>query len=96
LLNNLDYVDGWTWFDEDGNALNADAAAAMTGENKAQAFIEGSIPREAAAAWRRLWSMCGLKDVKHFTSKYLKLLIEKIELTIPEYEKRNVGIYALF
>lgn len=40
-LDNLDYADGWTWFDEDGNALSNDAVAAMTSADKAQAFIEG-------------------------------------------------------
>ncbi|MCD8333284.1 MAG: hypothetical protein LUB60_04045 [Clostridiales bacterium] len=40
-LDNLDYTDGWTWFDEDGNALSDDEVAAMTTEEKAAAFIEG-------------------------------------------------------
>ena len=40
-LDNLDYAEGWTWFDENGNALGNDAVAAMTSEDKAQAFIEG-------------------------------------------------------
>ncbi len=40
-LDNLDYADGWTWFDEDGNALSDEEVAAMTSEEKAEAFIEG-------------------------------------------------------
>lgn len=40
-LDNLDYADGWTWFDEDGNALSDDEVAAMTTQDKAKAFIEG-------------------------------------------------------
>ncbi|MCD8002587.1 MAG: hypothetical protein LUG88_01485 [Clostridia bacterium] len=40
-LDNLDYADGWTWFDDDGNALSDDEVAAMTTEDKATAFIEG-------------------------------------------------------
>ncbi len=40
-LDNLDYADGWTWFDEDGNALSDEAVAAMTSAEKAEAFIEG-------------------------------------------------------
>ena len=40
-LDNLDYAEGWTWFDKDGNALNDAAVTAMTNEDKAQAFIEG-------------------------------------------------------
>ncbi|MCD7954472.1 MAG: hypothetical protein LUG93_01655 [Lachnospiraceae bacterium] len=40
-LDNLDYAEGWTWFDEDGNALSDEEVAAMTTEDKATAFIEG-------------------------------------------------------
>ena len=40
-LDNLDYADGWTWFDEDGNAMSDDEVAAMSTEDKATAFIEG-------------------------------------------------------
>ena len=35
-LDNLDYAEGWTWFDADGKAV-----ADMTSAEKAQAFIEG-------------------------------------------------------
>ena len=38
---NLDYADGWTWFDADGNALSDEAVAAMSAQEKAAAFIEG-------------------------------------------------------
>ncbi|MCD8068724.1 MAG: hypothetical protein LUE87_07535, partial [Lachnospiraceae bacterium] len=40
-LDNLDYAEGWTWFDEDGNALSDEDVATMTTEEKAAAFIEG-------------------------------------------------------
>ena len=40
-VDNLDYAEGYTWFDEDGNALSDDEVAAMTTEDKALAFIEG-------------------------------------------------------
>ena len=40
-LDNLDYAEGWTWFDTDGSALSDEAVAAMTGADKAAAFIEG-------------------------------------------------------
>lgn len=40
-LDNLDYAEGWTWFDDSGTALTDDAVAAMTGEDKAVAFLEG-------------------------------------------------------
>lgn len=40
-LDSLDYAEGWTWFDSEGNSLSDDAVAAMSIEDKAQAFIEG-------------------------------------------------------
>ncbi len=40
-LDNLDYAEGWTWFDEDGNALSDEAVSAMTAADKAAAFLEG-------------------------------------------------------
>ncbi len=40
-LDNLDYATGWTWFDADGNALSDEAVAALTGAEKAEAFLEG-------------------------------------------------------
>lgn len=40
-VDNLDYAEGWTWFDTDGSALSDEAVAAMTAADKAQAFIEG-------------------------------------------------------
>ncbi len=47
-LNNLDYADGWTWFDSDGNALTDEEVAAMTIEDKAQAFIEGRYTKSSS------------------------------------------------
>ncbi|MCR4922482.1 MAG: hypothetical protein K5931_00525 [Lachnospiraceae bacterium] len=40
-VDNLDYADGWTWFNKDGNALSDEEVASMTLEDKAAAFIEG-------------------------------------------------------
>ena len=40
-LDNLDYAEGWTWFDEDGNAFSDEEVAAMTSADKATAFLEG-------------------------------------------------------
>lgn len=40
-LDNLDYAEGWTWFDENGNALSDEEVAAMTSGEKAEAFVEG-------------------------------------------------------
>ncbi len=48
-LDSLDYASGWTWFDENGNALSDEAVAAMTSEDKAAAFIEGSYDKGSSA-----------------------------------------------
>ena len=40
-VDSLDYAEGWTWFDADGNALSDEAVAAMTTAEKTAAFIEG-------------------------------------------------------
>ncbi len=40
-LDNLDYAENWTWFDENGNALSDEEVASMSTEEKAAAFIEG-------------------------------------------------------
>lgn len=40
-LDNLDYAEDWTWFDENGNALSDEEVASMTSEDKAAAFLEG-------------------------------------------------------
>ena len=48
-LDNLDYADGWTWFDEDGNAISDEEVAAMTSEDKAAAFIEGRYAKSSSS-----------------------------------------------
>lgn len=47
-LDNLDYAQGWTWFDGNGNALSNDAVSAMTSEDKAQAFLEGRYTKSSS------------------------------------------------
>ncbi len=49
-LDNLDYSEGWTWFDEDGNALSDEDVAAMTSEDKATAFIEGRYTKGSTSS----------------------------------------------
>ena len=41
-LDNLDYAEGWTWFDEDGNAVSD-----MSAEEKAQAFVSGRYAKSS-------------------------------------------------
>ena len=40
-LDSLGYAEGWTWFDEEGNALSDEEVASMTSEDFAAAFLEG-------------------------------------------------------
>ena len=40
-LDNLEYSEGWTWFGKNGTALSDDTVAAMTGADKAKAFLAG-------------------------------------------------------
>ena len=47
-LDNLDYAEGWTWFDENGNALSDEAVANMSSEDKAEAFIEGRYTKSSS------------------------------------------------
>jgi hypothetical protein len=48
-LDNLDYASDWTWFGTDGTALSDAEVAAMTSEDKAEAFIEGRYAKGASA-----------------------------------------------
>lgn len=58
-LDNLDYAEGWTWFDADGNALSNEEAAAMTTEDKAQAFIEGRYAKGSSGGMGDMGGMPG-------------------------------------
>lgn len=40
-VDNLDYAEDWTWFDADGSVLSDEEVAAMTTEDKTEAFLEG-------------------------------------------------------
>lgn len=42
-VDNLDYAEGWTWFDEDGNAVDD-----LEGFDKAAAFIEGRYAKASS------------------------------------------------
>ena len=47
-LDNLDYAEEWTWFDENGNKLSDEEVAEMTSEDKAKAFIEGRYTKSSS------------------------------------------------
>lgn len=49
-VDNLDYASDWTWFDADGNPLSDEEVAAMTTQDKAQAFLEGRYAKGASAS----------------------------------------------
>ena len=48
-VDNLDYASDWTWFNEEGNALSDEEVAAMTSQDKAQAFLEGRYAKGTSA-----------------------------------------------
>ncbi|MCD7772749.1 MAG: hypothetical protein LUH08_01655 [Ruminococcus sp.] len=58
-VDNLDYDDGWTWFDSDGNALSDEEVAAMTTAEKAQAFIEGRYAQGSSGSSGEIGGMGG-------------------------------------
>lgn len=47
-LDNLDYAQDWTWFDENGNPLSDEEVADMTGAEKAEAFLEGRYAKSSS------------------------------------------------
>lgn len=49
-VDNLDYAEDWTWFDEDGNPLSDEEVAAMTSEEKTAAYIEGRYAESFASS----------------------------------------------
>ena len=49
-IDNLDYADGWTWFNSDGNALSDSEVASMTTADKAQAFLEGRYTKGSSSS----------------------------------------------
>lgn len=48
-LDNLDYSEGWTWFNEDGTALSNEEVAAMNSEDRSTAFIEGRYVKSVSS-----------------------------------------------
>lgn len=66
-LDNLDYAEGWTWFDEDGNALSDEEVAAMTTSDKASAFIEGRYTKTSSGGKGNLPS--GMNGAADFVGK---------------------------
>jgi predicted small lipoprotein YifL len=61
-LDSLDYAQGWTWFDESGSPLSDEAVAAMTQEDKSNAFLEGRYTKGSSNAGGPGGMMGGLPD----------------------------------
>ena len=49
-LDNLDYAEGWTWFDADGAPLSDEDTAAMTHTDRVEAFLEGRYAKGSSAS----------------------------------------------
>ena len=48
-LDNLDYSEGWTWFNDEGQALSDEEVAAMDAQARATAFIEGRYAKSSSS-----------------------------------------------
>ena len=60
-LDRLDYAEGWTWFDADGNALSDSEVATMSAEDKATAVLEGRYAKSETAGGGPMAGMQGGK-----------------------------------
>lgn len=49
-VDNLDYAEGWTWFNSDGSALSDEEVAAMSTADKAKAFVEGRYTASSSSS----------------------------------------------
>ena len=49
-IDNLDYAEDWTWFDEEGIALSDEDVAEMTSSEKAICFIEGRYSSSSSSS----------------------------------------------
>ncbi len=58
-VDNLDYSEGWTWFNADGTAMSDEQVAAMTAADKATAFINGYYTKGSAGNMGAIGGMDG-------------------------------------
>lgn len=49
-LDNLDYAEGWTWFNTDGTAMSDEEVAAMTHDDMVAAFLEGRYAKSSSSS----------------------------------------------
>ena len=69
-VDNLDYAEGWTWFDGDGAALSDEAVAAMTTADKAQAFIEGRYAKGSTGGRGGMMGPSGMNGAADFGGRH--------------------------
>lgn len=84
-VDSLDYAEGWTWFDADGNALTDEEVAAMTVQDKAEAFLEGRYAKSSTGGMGG-GMMAGGMDGKGDTEFDPEQLPERADGQLPDWK----------
>lgn len=84
-VDSLDYAEGWTWFDADGNALTDEEVAAMTVQDKAEAFLEGRYAKSSTGGMGG-GMMAGGTDGKGDTEFDPEQLPERADGQMPDWK----------
>lgn len=84
-VDSLDYTEGWTWFDADGNALTDEEVAAMTVQDKAEAFLEGRYAKSSTGGMGG-GMMAGGMDGKGDTEFDPEQLPERADGQMPDWK----------
>ena len=84
-VDSLDYAEGWTWFDADGNALTDEEVAAMTAQDKAEAFLEGRYAKSSTGGMGG-GMMAGGMDGKGDTEFDPEQLPERADGQMPDWK----------
>ena len=84
-VDSLDYAEGWTWFDADGNALTDEEVAAMTVQDKAEAFLEGRYAKSSTGGMGG-GMMAGGMDGKGDTEFDPEQLPERADGQMPDWK----------
>lgn len=84
-VDSLDYTEGWTWFDADGNALTDEEVAAMTVQDKAEAFLEGRYAKSSTGGMGG-GMMAGGMDGKVDTEFDPEQLPERADGQMPDWK----------
>ncbi|OUO42815.1 hypothetical protein B5F88_03840 [Flavonifractor sp. An306] len=84
-VDSRDYAEGWTWFDADGNALTDEEVAAMTVQDKAEAFLEGRYAKSSTGGMGG-GMMAGGMDGKGDTEFDPEQLPERADGQMPDWK----------